>query len=81
MSNGKGNSSEGGEGYGMRLGVNNGAVNRVSSQSLADVYDSYYDGSKRMSNMEESTYIGTTTSSAYDNALVQEEDRRYPRMV
>lgn len=75
-----GDSSEGGEGYGMRLGVNNGAVNRVSSQSLADVYDSYYDGSKRMSNVRESTYIGTT-SSAYDDALVQEEDRRYPRMV
>lgn len=65
----------------MRLGVNNGAVNRASSQSLADVYDSYYDGSKRMSNMRESTYIGATTSSAYDDALVQEEDRRYPRMV
>lgn len=64
----------------MRLGVNNGAVNRVSSQSLADVYDSYYDGSKRMSNMRESTYIEATTS-AYDDALVQEEDRRYPRMV
>lgn len=77
MSNGVGD-SEGGEG--MRLGVNNGAVNRVSSQSLADVYDSYYDGSKRMSNVRESTYIGTT-SSAYDDALVQEEDRRYPRMV
>lgn len=64
----------------MRLGVNNGAVNRASSQSLADVYDSYYDGSKRMSNMRESTYIEATTS-AYDDALVQEEDRRYPRMV
>lgn len=64
----------------MRLGVNNVAVNRVSSQSLADVYDSYYDGSKRMSNMRDSTYIEATTS-AYDDALVQEEDRRYPRMV
>lgn len=64
----------------MRLGVNNGVVNRASSQSLADVYDSYYDGSKRMSNMRESTYI-EATSSAYDDALVQEEDRRYPRMV
>lgn len=68
-------SEDGGEGaYGAQLGVNSGAVNRASSQSLADVYDSYYDGSKRMSNVRESTYV-----SPFEEE--NEVDRRYPRMA
>lgn len=61
---GKDNGNKMGEGYGLRLSINNGngAINRVSSQSLAEVYDSYYD--KRESNATQSVYMSAYSGSS-----------------